>query len=114
MVSDRDEETVTRPLAHGYIRAYIMMTATELADAKTDLADFARREGYALGTVYVERLDRSPAAFQALMARVQRDEAAAVIVPGVHHLAVHGSPDALRQHVEYYTGARVLLASASP
>jgi hypothetical protein len=32
-------------------------------------------------------------------ARVQRDEAAVVIVPGVRHLAVYGSPDAPRQHV---------------
>jgi len=104
----------TRPLALGYIRAHLLMTETELADAQAGLADFARREGYAFGTVYVERIDRYPAALHALIASVQRDAAATVIVPGVHHLAVHGTPNALKERIEQCTGARVLTARHSP
>jgi len=109
-----DDCDVTRPLALGYVRAHILMTEYELAAAKQDLADFARREGYALGRVYVERIDQSPAAFQALMAEIHRREATAVVVPGPHHLTVVGSPRSLKDHLEHYTSARVLTARASP
>ncbi|HYU85880.1 MAG TPA: hypothetical protein VEK80_13860 [Kribbellaceae bacterium] len=77
----------TRPLAFGYLRAHILMTENELADAKADLADFAAREGFCLAAVFVERIDRAPAAFTALVAEVKCSEAQAVIVPGLHHLA---------------------------
>lgn len=104
----------TRPLALGYLRAHILMKEHELDAVKRDLSDFAAREGFTLGAIFVERLDRSPAAFQALMAEARRTEAAAVVVPGVHHLSVLGAPQAFRDHMEHHTNARVLCARASP
>jgi hypothetical protein len=57
----------TRPLAHAYVRAHMMMTDTELADVKERLQHFAHREGYSIGTVFIERPDQVPAAFHALV-----------------------------------------------
>ncbi len=81
---------MTRPLMLGYVRAHLLMTWDELADAKADLAHFAAAEGYTLGTVYSVRIDRAPA--------------------GLHHLAVLGAPLAMKEHLEHYTGARVITA----
>lgn len=74
------------------------MSDGELAHAKRVLAEFAEREGYALGTIYVERPERTPAAFEALVATAVRDEAAAIIVPGASHLALIGSAAELAAH----------------
>lgn len=105
----------SRPLAVAYLRAHLLTTEDELADAKRDLAAFAEREGYTLGQVHVERLDHAPAAFEALVAEVMREQVIAVIVPGTHHLAALGSPpSAIRYHLERTTGVRVLRARHSP
>jgi len=98
----------------GYIRTHRLMTDRELADLKVRLARFARREGYALGTVFVERNDRAPAAFQALMAAVQQQDVTAVVVPTMHHFSVLGSPACMKQRLEHCTGARVLIAGRAP
>lgn len=47
-----------RPLALGYIREDRWMSDQEVADATEVLAEFANHVGYALGTVYVERVER--------------------------------------------------------
>lgn len=104
----------TRPLMLGYIRAHLLMTWDELAIVKANLAVFAASEGYTLGTVYTERIDRSPAAFQALMDAIPREEAKAVVVPGMHHFAVLGAPNAMKEHLQHYTGARVLEVDSHP
>jgi hypothetical protein len=97
-----------RPLALGYVRESSEMSDAELAHAKRVLAEFAASEGYALSTVYVERVERTPAAFEALIATAIRDEAAAVIVPGASHLALIGSATEMTARVAQTTGARVL------
>lgn len=109
-----DDADMTRPLAFGYVRAHILMTEHELSDVKADLTAFATREGYCLAAVFIERIEHAPAAIAALVTEVKRSEAAAVIVPGIHHLAPLGAAQAARDHIEHYTGARVLTARASP
>lgn len=84
------------PLALGYIREDVPMSDAEVAEATRALAEFADSEGYALGTVYVERLDRTPAAFEALVASAIRGEAAAVMVPGPHRVALIGAASTIR------------------
>jgi len=74
----------------GYVRAHLLMTEHELADTKDRLAHFAESEGYTLGTVYVERIDRAPAAFGALIEAVERDQPEAIVIPCALHLAVLG------------------------
>lgn len=73
---------MTRPLVLGYIRADALTTDRELARSTADLAAFAYREGYTLGTVFVERTAKVPAAFEALIAEAERTGADAVVMPG--------------------------------
>lgn len=74
--------TNIRPLVLGYIRADALTTDQEVAQCTAALAGFADREGYALSTVFVERTDKVPAAFEALMTEAARVGARAVVMPG--------------------------------
>ena len=75
----------TRPLLLGYIRA-LGLTDDEIAEAKLTLAAYAGSEGYALGTIYVERTASPPAAFHALLDEIRRDnDVWAVVVPAPYH-----------------------------
>jgi hypothetical protein len=71
-----------RPLLLGYLRADPLTTDREVAQHTSDLAAYADWAGYVLGTVFVERTDRVPAAFEALMAEAARTGANAVLMPG--------------------------------
>jgi hypothetical protein len=102
-----------QPLALGYIREDRWMSEEELARATCVLAEFADREGYALGTVYIERVERTPAAFESLIATAIRDEAVAIVVPGFEHLQLIGSAPELAAHMAKTTGARVLNADTA-
>jgi putative heme degradation protein len=95
----------TRPLVLGYVRSHPFMTDAELAETKQQLVGFAEREGHTLGLVFIEQAD-SVAAFHSLMAEVQRQEATAVLVLSL--------PTPMKQHLEHYTGARVLIAHTPP
>lgn len=107
------EAPPVRPLALGYIREDRWMSEEELARATCVLSEFADREGYALGTVYIERVERTPAAFEALIASAIGDEARAIVVPGFEHLQLIGSAQELAEHMAKTTGARVLNADTA-
>jgi hypothetical protein len=96
----------TRPLLLGYLRAHLLMTEAELASTTQELASFAAAEGYTLGTVFVEHTDREPAAFEALVAAVRQQEAAAVVVPNSRHV-----PADLTEHL---AGIHLLTAHSHP
>lgn len=81
----------TRPIALGYIREDAPMSDADVAEATHAMAAFAEGEGYALGTVYVERVDRTPEAFEALLGSAIGEAAVAVIVPGPHRLMAIGA-----------------------
>lgn len=77
-----------RPTLLGYIRADVLRSRSELPRVKSQLAAFAEREEFSLGTVYVAQGD-APAAFHALMGEATRDEAAwGVVVPDLRHMTV--------------------------
>jgi hypothetical protein len=101
----------TKPLLLGYLRMHLLMSDDELADAKDRLERFADLEGFTLGTVYVEHLETSPAAFEALVEAVNRYEATAVVVPSMLHFALLSAPAAIKDRFEHMTGARVLVAA---
>lgn len=84
MTWTQKRQTVTdpQPLVLGYLRADALTTDRELAHGTAELAAFAYREGYTLGTVFIERTDKVPAAFQALLAEAERTGADAVVMPG--------------------------------
>ncbi len=101
----------TKPLLLGYLRMHLLMTDDELADVKERLERFADLEGFTLGTVYVEQLETSPAAFEALVEAVDRYEATAVALPSMLHFALLSAPAAIKDRFEHATGARVLIAT---
>jgi nucleotide-binding universal stress UspA family protein len=104
----------TRPLLLGYLRKYPTMSDAELELAKKRLAEFAEREGFALGTVYVEHLHNDPAAFDALIEAANRYEVTAVVVPTAIHLSPVGALQSKKARLERETGARVLIAGSRP
>jgi len=110
IVADERLPTASQPLVLGYVAERFLMTVSELEDLTDHLATFARAEGYTLGRVFVERIDRSPAAFQALLGALEKQDAQAVVIPTMHHLAVLGDSTVVRTQMEYLTGARVLIA----
>jgi hypothetical protein len=118
MLGQREGEVTnvdhTRPLLLGYIRRHLLTTDAELDEAKERLGLFAEIEGFTLGTVYVEHLETTPAAFEALVEAVDRYEVTAVVVPSMLHFALLSAPAAIKDRFEHITGARVLVAAASP
>jgi hypothetical protein len=104
----------TRPLLIGYIRKHFLMTPSELEHFKKELVTFARREGFTLQAIFVEEVETAPAAFQSLMEAVGRLEVTAVVVPSLVHLSALSTPTSMKEHLEHYTGARVMVASSSP
>lgn len=112
VIDDDRPHVATRPLVLGYIRAHLLMTERELSASTQDLALFAHNEGYTLGTVYVERIDRIPAAFGSLLGAIERDQPAALVVPSVLHLVPLGPPPQLMHHLEATTGVRILVANS--
>ena len=104
----------TRPLLLGYVRLHPLMTEIELADTKERFGYFAHVEGYTLGTVFTEQAHTAPAGFDALIEAIKYFDARAVVVPSLQHLAVLGTPPALKDYLQRITGVQVLEARASP
>jgi hypothetical protein len=103
-----------RPLLLGYIRADVLTTCDELTRAKGRLAAFAGTEGFTLGTVYVERGDAAPDAFQALVDEIRHlEDAWAVAVPDLRHLA-DGERRLMRRNRRDDAGVCVLVAALAP
>jgi len=80
--------THVRPVLLGYIRADVLRDRTQLPAVEALLEEFAQREAFSLGPVYVEN-GAAPGAFAALMSEVARDEAAhGIVVPDLRHLTI--------------------------
>jgi hypothetical protein len=77
-----------RPVLLGYLRADVLRTAAAIRRGQAQLASFARREVFSLGTVYVEK-GAGGGVFQSLMDELAHDEGAwGVVVPDLRHLTV--------------------------
>ena len=75
-----------RPVLLGYVRADVVHSATDVERAQAQLFDFADREEFSLGTVYVER-GATATAFHSLMTELSHDDAAwGVLIPDLRHL----------------------------
>lgn len=98
---------VAQPML-GYIRTNLVTTAAELLATKDQLAAFAGHRGFRLSGVYFERPESAPAAFHALIEAIRRDNVRLVVVPDLNHLG--GTGASLREHLEHYTRALVLVA----
>lgn len=104
----------TRPLLLGYARRDLYLSDRRVNDLRRELGAFAQLEGFAMGSVYVEDPDTAPAAFDALVASVSRDEITAVVLPSLRHLALVGDPAQVRVQFERVTGARIMLHEVTP
>ena len=88
-----------RPVLLGYIRADVLRSATQVERVEAQLFDFADREKFSLGTVYVERGITAPA-FHSLMTELAHEDAAwGVVIPDMLHLT-DGVQQVLRGHDE--------------
>ena len=104
----------TRPLLFGYVLKHLLMTDGELADIKDQLEQFAEVEGFAMGTIYTEETETTPAAFEALIAAVNRYEVTTVVIPSRLHFAALAITHDVKGTFERATGARVVNASSTP
>ncbi|MDQ4055762.1 MAG: hypothetical protein M3237_24145 [Actinomycetota bacterium] len=101
-----------RPLLIGYIRAAALRSSAELPRVEADLAAFAEREEFGLGTIFVER-GAKPGAFHALLTEVARSEAWGVVVPDLRHVTDEEHL-VMRTHEEDDVRTRILVASFIP
>jgi hypothetical protein len=108
------EVDYTRPLLLGYVLKHLLMTDGELADIKDQLEQFAKVEGFAMGTIYTEETETSPAAFEALIEAVNRYEVTTVVIPSRLHFDALAVAHDVKNTFERATGARVIIASNTP
>ncbi|GBQ01736.1 hypothetical protein SSP531S_31770 [Streptomyces spongiicola] len=98
-----------RPAIYGYMR----VVGSDIEDdearrIKGELADYAQREGFALDQVFAENIRCSESAFYAMLEALKRHEVKDVLVPSLWHFArLPGLQEAMRQHIEQETGARL-------
>lgn len=109
-----NEVDYTRPILLGYVLKHLLMTDGELADIKDELEQFAKVEGFAMGTVYIEETETTPAAFEALIAAVNRYEVTTVVIPSRLHFAALAVTHDVKDMFERATGAGVVIARPSP
>ena len=103
----------TQPVLLGYVCQRLAASEMELAEAIHQVARFASSEAFALEAIFVERMDLSLAAFEALVDAVGRYGATTVAVPTILHVAILAPHRAWRSDFEYLTGARIVEAVAS-
>jgi hypothetical protein len=95
----------TRPLLLGYARRDLYLSDPHVTAMKPELSGFAKLEGFAMGSIYLEVPDTAPAAFEALVASVNRYEITAVVLPEWRHLALVGDPEQVKQQFEPITAS---------
>ncbi|MGW2120148.1 recombinase family protein [Streptomyces sp. NPDC001758] len=98
-----------RPAIYGYMRVVSSdETDDESERVKRELAGYAQREGFTLDQVFTENIRCSESAFYVMLDSLKRHDVKNVIVPSLWHFArLPGLQDAMRQHIEQKTGARI-------
>ncbi|WP_344238026.1 hypothetical protein [Kribbella hippodromi] len=99
----------TRPLLLGYLRRDLYLSDRQLGETRIELGAFAALEGFTLGTIYIEDAETAPAAYEALVASVNRYEVTAVVAPDLRQFGLIGEPAAVKRRFERDTGARIML-----
>jgi nucleotidyltransferase/DNA polymerase involved in DNA repair len=94
---------------YGYVRIADDATIDdEIVRIHRELAEYADREGLALDEVFTEKAATSSPAFHCMRDALKRNGVTNIIVPSLWHFAcLPGLQDAMRQHIERETGARV-------
>jgi|tagenome__1003787_1003787.scaffolds.fasta_scaffold20899755_3 hypothetical protein len=113
MLELREVENV-KPILFGYQTVRVSTPAGAVFRGREALADFAHREGFALGEVFVERdVDRPCSALTALICAARRSNVMAVAVPTTADLGKLPRVRWLMQHrLEREAGVRVLVVQS--
>lgn len=98
-----------RPLIYGYMRVVGNADQNdEPQRIKHELATYAEREGFTLDQVFTETINCSESAFYTMIEALKRYDVRDLLVPSLWHFArLPGLQDAMRQHIEHETGARL-------
>lgn len=105
---------MSEPVALGYLRVHLLMTEIELADTEERLNHFATEQGYHLAAIFHEQAHQAPKAFAAMIAAVNNQNATAIIIPSLLHLAVLGFPTQIAHYLQTTTHAQLLISSVLP
>jgi len=94
---------------YGYMRiATDTDYQAESERATAELKAFAEREGYSLEEVFIEHPAAQKRAFDVLLERLKSSESRNVLVPSLWHFArLPGLQEAMQQHIQQETGARL-------
>lgn len=97
-----------KPVIYGYIRVVGSDDHDESQRVKRELAAYAEREGFTLDQVFTENATCSEPAFYTMIEALKRYNVKHLLVPSLWHFArLPGLQDAMRQHIEHETGARL-------
>jgi len=100
--------------AFGYIRLPVGASEQSTQDLRSDLTDYAERQGYTLAEVFAEQEASGSSAFAALIDALKRSRTSIVVVPSLCHFAhLPGLRTAMRDLIEQETGARVVVTTES-
>lgn len=97
------------PPIYGYMRiATDSDYQAEAARATAELKAFAEQEGFSLKDVFIEHPGAKDLAFDVLLDRLKSSEIRNVLVPSLWHFArLPGLQEAMQQHIQRETGARL-------
>jgi DNA invertase Pin-like site-specific DNA recombinase len=98
-----------KPVIYGYIRVVGRNDQDdEPQRIRHELATYAEREGFTLDQVFTENTSCSEPAFYTMIEALKRYNVKNLIVPSLWHFArLPGLQEAMRQHIEHETGARL-------
>jgi hypothetical protein len=106
---------IVEPVLFGYLTVRVGAPRGAIANGERSLARYAQREGFTLGTIFVERdVNRPMSALASLIEAAKREDVQAVAVPSPVDLGLLPRVQQLtRQLLEREAGVRVLVVEAT-
>jgi hypothetical protein len=109
---DQVREGLSKSALLGYIRRELISAEADLQEVESQMALFARTEGFSMGIIYIDEPKTWPAVFESLMQSASGDEVAAVVLPSLLHFAVLVPTHDVKDTFERATSTRVLLLNS--
>ena len=93
---------------------HLLISQTDLAQVKLNIARFAGERGYILRARHVEDRLTAPDAFQALMQQVTTEDIMTILVPSLHHFSAVGTPREINDRLQELIGGRIIPTGYTP